>query len=462
VEKKVTLKLWSFYWNGGKMRGSPNPIQENPVPEIMDKKSTNILLKIGILIFGFLPQNSFADLNELIQQGDSALTTGNIKIAEQAFAKALELDPENYRLLKSLGEIKFEKEQYAEAEKLVTRILAMPITRGRNVLVHLKGESEPLEAELVDETVMMIPENVDAAENDVAEKFLTGPVIDPIPHYRLFFKKAGKIKLVPKNNARIQYIGVPPRIHEKMVIRLAEIKKQIIAASGVGTDEVEMVELEGGCFIMGSEGENMDEKPVHEVCLSPFKMDKYEVTQSQYQATLGRNPSRFAGAKLPVERVNWPDANEYCRKLGKRLPTEAEWEYAARGGSQTEFYFGDKVTATAGNFCDSLCSNEEVRTPDITDGFALTAPVGSFPPNPFGLHDMAGNVAEWVEDWFNLSYYRQSPRKDPPGPLPGLYRMTRGGSWLNGWEYLRSARRTSLWPEYRTEAMGFRCVADIK
>ena len=251
VEKKVTLKLWSFYWNGGKMRESPNPIQENPVPEIMDKKSTNILLKIGILIFGFLPQNSFADLNELIQQGDSALTTGNIKIAEQAFAKALELDPKNYRLLMFLGQIKFEKEQYAEAEKLVTRILAMPITRGRNVLVHLKGESEPLEAELVDETVMMIPENVDAAENDVAEKFLTGPVIDPIPHYRLFFKKAGKIKLVPKNNARIQYIGVPPRIHEKMVIRLAEIKKQIIAASGVGTDEVEMVELEGGCFIWG-------------------------------------------------------------------------------------------------------------------------------------------------------------------------------------------------------------------
>jgi len=427
----------------------------------MGKKSTNILFIIGILVIGFMPPNSFADLIELIQQGDNALKVGNVKTAETAFAKALELDPANYRLLKSLGEIKFETGQYAEAEKLVTRMLDLPITKGRDVLVHLKGESEPLEAELVDETVMMIPENVDAAENDVAEKFLTGPVIDPIPHYRLFFKKAGKIKLVLKRNARIQYVGIPPRIHEKMEILLAKIKKQIIATSGAGTEEVEMVELEGGCFIMGSEGK-FDETPVHEVCLSPFKMDKYEVTQSAYQANLDRNPSRFVGAKLPVERVNWPDANEYCRKLGKRLPTEAEWEYAARGGTQTEFYFGDKVTGTAGNFCDSLCSNEEVRTPDITDGFALTAPVGSFPPNPFGLHDMAGNVAEWVEDWFNLSYYRQSPRKDPPGPHPSLYRMTRGGSWLNGWEYLRSARRTSLWPEYRTEAMGFRCVADIK
>ena len=144
------------------MQQSLGPIQENPVPEIIGKKSTIILLIIGILIIGFLPQNSFADLNDLIQQGDSALKTGNIKIAEKAFAKALGLDPENYLLLKSLGEIKFEKGQYAEAEKLVTRILAMPITRGRNVLVHLKGESEPLEAELVDETVMMIPANADA------------------------------------------------------------------------------------------------------------------------------------------------------------------------------------------------------------------------------------------------------------------------------------------------------------
>ena len=433
------------------------------MPEITDKKPINILLVIGILVVGFLPQNSFADLIELIHQGDNALKTGNMKAAETAFAKALELDPKNYRLLKSLGEIKFKTGQYAEAEKLVTRMLDMPITRGRNVLVHLKGGSEPLEAELVDETVMMLPVDAGAAGNGNAGKFLKGPVNNPIPHYRLFFKKSGKIKLVPKRNARIQYLGVPPRVHEKMVILLAEIRKQIIATSGAGTEEVEMVKLEGGCFMMGSEEKKyFDEQPMHEVCLSPFRMDKYEVTQSVYQATMDRNPSRFVGTNLPVERVNWPDADEYCRKIDKRLPTEAEWEYAARGGTRTEFYFGDKVIGTAGNFCDSLCANEEVRTPDITDGFALTAPVGSFAPNPFGLYDMAGNVAEWVEDWFDASYYRQGPRKDPRGPLPRDVRMVRGGSWLNHWEYMRSARRASLWPEYRTEAMGFRCASDIK
>ena len=197
------------------------------MPEIMGKKSTNILFIIGILVIGFMPPNSFADLIELIQQGDNALKVGNVKTAETAFAKALELDPENYRLLKSLGEIKFETGQYAEAEKLVTRMLDLPITKGRDVLVHLKGESEPLEAELVDATVMMIPVDAGAAENSDFEKFLKDSLNAPMPHYRLFFKKAGKIKLVLKRNVRIQYVGIPPRTHEKMVILLTKIKKQI-------------------------------------------------------------------------------------------------------------------------------------------------------------------------------------------------------------------------------------------
>ena len=223
-----------------------------------------------------------------------------------------------------------------------------------------------------------------------------------------------------------------------------------------------MVEIEGGCFLMGSENGHADEWPVHEVCLSSFKMDKFEVTQSAFQAAMDRNPSEFVGADLPVERVNWVDADKYCRKKGKRLPTEAQWEYAARGGTKTEFYFGNQYVETGGNFCDSMCSNEMSRNPDFTDGFASTSPVGSFPPNPYGLYDMAGNVSEWMEDWFAANYYLSSPKKDPPGPLPSMYKLVRGGGWVNSAEYLRSSRRAYLWPEYRLESQGFRCVLNAE
>ncbi len=445
-----------------KIAGSATRHSKNPAPEIMGKKPIKILLMAVALVISCQSESSSADVIELIQQGDKALQDNDIKTAEKAFTKALELDPENYRLLQSVAEIKFKIGEYAEAEKLANRVLAMPIAKGRNVLVHLEGESEPLEAEMVDETVMMFPTVTEDMKKGGLEKFLKSPVLEKIPHYRLFFKKTGKMKLVPKVRARIQYVGVSHAVHEKMEILLRKAKKQIIASSITGTTADEMVEIEGGCFLMGSDTGHEDEQPVHEVCLSSFKMDKYEVTQPAFQASMETNPSHFVGSNLPADRVNWIEADQYCRKNGKRLPTEAEWEYAARGGSKTAFYIGDQLTGTIGNFCDSMCDNEHSRTPDITDGFRFTSPVGSFPPNPYGLFDMAGNVAEWVEDWFETNYYRVSPKKDPRGPTPSLYKVTRGGAWLNSAEYLRSARRAYLWPEYRTEAIGFRCVSDIK
>ena len=429
----------------------------------MEKKSTKILFLTATFVIYWQSANSLAEINELIQQGDDALKMNNTEFADNAYTRALELDPENFRVLRSLAKIRFNAKKYTEAEKLVTRILALPISIGRSVLVHLKGEAEPLEAELVDETVMMNPMVPKDEPKGVEEKYLKFPLGEKIPHFRLFFKKAGKMKLVPKMTARIQYVGVPPRDHEKMVIFLAEIKKKIIAS--VSPDikkEDEMVEIEGGCFLRGSETGHEDELPVREVCLSSFKMDKFEVTQSAFQAGMDRNPSHFVGADLPVERVNWLDADKYCRKKGKRLPTEAQWEYAARGGTKTEFYFGDRFVETGGNFCDSMCFNEESRNSDLTDGFASTSPVGSFPPNPYGLYDMAGNVSEWVEDWFETNYYFVSPKKDPLGPLPSAYKVVRGGGWVNSAEYLRSSRRAYLWPEYRLESQGFRCVLNAE
>jgi formylglycine-generating enzyme len=442
---------------------NPNPHLQKQVTNIVKNKSTKILLFIAAFIIYWQPVNSLAGITELIQQGDEAFKTNDIKSAETAYSKALELDPKNFRVLKSLAEIKFKAKKYSEAEKLVTQVLAAPISIGRSVLVHLAGETESLEAELVDETVMAIPVVSKNLSKNVKEKYLKFPVGEKIPHYRFFFKKAGKMKLVPKVTTRIQYVGVPPRVHEKMELFLAEIKKKIIASTSSDTKkEDEMVEIKEGCFLMGNKKGNADELPEHEICLSSFKMDKYEITQSSFQASMNRNPSKFVGANLPVERVNWLGADDYCRKKGKRLPTEAQWEYAARGGTKTKFYFGDEYVETGGNFCDGLCSNEESRNPEFTDGFPSTAPVGSFPPNPYGLYDMAGNVSEWVEDWFEANYYLVSPKKNPQGPPPSMYKVARGGSWLNSLEYLHSSRRAYLWPEFRVESQGFRCVLNTE
>jgi formylglycine-generating enzyme required for sulfatase activity len=161
------------------------------------------------------------------------------------------------------------------------------------------------------------------------------------------------------------------------------------------------------------------------------------------------------------------EANHYCHNSGKRLPTEAEWEYAARAGTLTEYYWGDEFDPTKANFCDSSC-DFNVRDAN-SDGFQHTSPVGSFPPNPWGLHDMAGNVNEWTNDWFVERYYLLGPKDNPKGPIrhdatiiKGAVneKIIRGGTWGNGPYELRSAGRKSIWTDYRIESLGFRCVSD--
>ena len=229
---------------------------------------------------------------------------------------------------------------------------------------------------------------------------------------------------------------------------------------------------------MGSNVGDPDEKPVHEVCLSPFRISKHEVSQKYFQSVMGTNPSQNIGADLPVESVTWDEARDYCKKIGLRLPTEAEWEFAARGGTTTEFYWGNTVTGKEANFCDRTCELN-LREPRVTDGFRQTAPVGSFPPNPYGLYDMAGNVAEWVRDWrdVNQNYYLMSPKKDPLGPRPELdtcmrvdcigaqsitQKLSRGGAWNLRVSTIRSANRHDSHFQLRLEATGFRCAASIE
>ncbi|MBI5196649.1 MAG: SUMF1/EgtB/PvdO family nonheme iron enzyme, partial [Nitrospirae bacterium] len=203
---------------------------------------------------------------------------------------------------------------------------------------------------------------------------------------------------------------------------------------------MEFIFVKGGCYQMGDtfgDGNN-DEKPVHEVCVDDLYMGKYEVTQKEWTGIMGSNPSSFkdCGDNCPVEKVSWNDAQEYINKLnsktGKnyRLPTEAEWEYAARSGGKNEKYAG-------GNALDSVAwydSNSGIKT----------HAVGQKQPNGLGLYDMTGNVLEWVNDWYGENYYKNSPKDNPKGADSGQYRVLRGGSWFYKPQNLRASYRGGI------------------
>jgi formylglycine-generating enzyme required for sulfatase activity len=245
-----------------------------------------------------------------------------------------------------------------------------------------------------------------------------------------------------------------------------------------GRDGAPMVLIPAGEFQMGSSDGDGDESPVHTVYLDAFYIDMYEVTNQQYARFLnqyGRN-SNGSGKGLvrigdgccrmekmgniyrpksgyedhPVVYVSWYGAVEYAHFYGKRLPTAAEWEKAARGGLVGKRYpWGNSISHDHANYHGNSSKDE----------WKGTSPVGSFPPNGYGLYDMAGNVGEWCEDWYDKDYYSASPRANPAGPSSGYYRVLRGGSWLCNKNGLRIANR-GICPPTSTSSChwGFRCV----
>ena len=220
---------------------------------------------------------------------------------------------------------------------------------------------------------------------------------------------------------------------------------------------MKFVRIPAGSFNMGSNSGNSDEKPVHRVTISkPFYMQTTEVTQAQWRAVMGSNPSNFKGDARPVEKVSWIDVQEFIRKLNAkegsdkyRLPTEAEWEYAARAGSQSKYCFGDDA-GRLGDYAwyDSNSGNK-------------THAVGQKKPNGWGLYDMHGNVWEWVQDWYGENYYSSSSSTDPSGPSSGSYRVYRGGSWDSPTGNCRSAFRGRYDPGYRYYDLGFRLARGL-
>lgn len=219
---------------------------------------------------------------------------------------------------------------------------------------------------------------------------------------------------------------------------------------------MDFVLIPAGEFHMGSEDGADDEKPVHLVRITrPFYLGTYQVTQSQWEAVMGDNPSRFTGdANRPVENISWDDTQAFLQRLSEkeqgslyRLPTEAEWEYAARAGAKTAYCFGD----------DPEQLHEYAWYDKNAEG--TTHPVGQLKPNAWGLYDMHGNVWEWVNDWFDETYYQESPTDDPQGPADGQVRVWRGGAFWYDQGFARCASRSWILPHHRHDFRGFRVVA---
>lgn len=246
-----------------------------------------------------------------------------------------------------------------------------------------------------------------------------------------------------RDNAKAQAKEEPPakKIEPKPVAPLKTI---------VGNDGIEMVFVPAGLFRMGSDKGQSDEKPVHEVNLNAYYIDRYEVTNSAYRECVIKRKcksvrvrSGLDGSNQPAVGLSYFHAKQYCKFVGERLPSEAEWEKAAKGIDLRPFPWGGEIDENKAVYASKT-----------------TLPVGSKPlgSSPYGALDMAGNAAEWVEDWYDKSYYAKSPKDNPKGPKKGRNKVIRGGSYFSAPEKLTLTYRLWERPKYDYDTYGVRCV----
>ncbi len=236
----------------------------------------------------------------------------------------------------------------------------------------------------------------------------------------------------------------------------------IFAQTTISKMPEDMVLIPGGTFLMGTNEHQRIASPKHPVTLSPFYMDIYEVTNHQYYEFCMAKGHKFpefwkmsiykSGLDYPdhpVVGVSHFDATQYAEWAGKRLPTEAEWEYAGRGGlDDISFYFGEEADHSYARYNNPKAEKGPVKT-------------GSYSPNGYGLYDMAGNAWEWVGDWFNEEYYNETPEENPAGPGRGIFKVFRGGGWHSGPGCISVHWRNALPQHWVDIAGGFRCVKEL-
>jgi len=245
--------------------------------------------------------------------------------------------------------------------------------------------------------------------------------------------------------------------------QLQQLKKPRASPDVASAFDTPMVSIPEGEFLMGADGTEAleDEKPQHRVWLDRFEIDLHEVTTRQYAAFLSQEkrspPWQWESVDLAVHRdrpvigVSWSDAEAYCRWRGRRLPTEAEWEKAARGTDGRLYPWGNAApTQARANFAlGARFSYSQVLMPVLSYEAGVS---------PYGLHQMAGNVWEWVADWYEAGYYEKSPTRNPPGPETGSFRVLRGGAWSDLPKYLLTYGRFKLPPDIQNSYTGFRCA----
>jgi formylglycine-generating enzyme required for sulfatase activity len=264
------------------------------------------------------------------------------------------------------------------------------------------------------------------------------------------------------------------RTPDKQTLQNGPAQTNAAAGPVAATAGTDMIQVPGGRFVMGNKDEV--DAPPHEVTVNAFFMDRYLVTQDEFEKLMHENPSRWKGNRHPVEQVRWSDAVRFCNKRseaegrqpcydlknwtcnfdadGYRLPTEAEWEYACRAGSATAYFFGDNA-AKLGDYAWF----------DKNSG-GHPQEVGQKQSNGWGLFDIAGNLWEWCNDFYQVDYYPHSPAEDPRGPDKGETKVVRGGAWRFGAETCRSGYRYNENPGYADvcfgyDIYGFRCVRKV-